>query len=324
MIFMGTNEFGTTDDIFLGTNIIAYMNMERVKTIEGVTVGNATAMDKNVQISLKKCYSEYLERVYLGLPLLKSNITETINFIQRKKDINLISDFGYGTHSFGHNDTTGSAAGSESVCILQKAVLELIEKNEVFCFWYGRAGKYIEENEYIKTIINSLGFKATEFYCFLLNEISNFYTIIVMGFYENKLITTGVSCCNDMKECIYKAFQEARIVEWQQYNNGNSNFDKFSANTQREYYKFVQEKTKYMNRGLIQNVRHEKLKLAKWIQNIWIKLIYADVRRNVKMVKCISDELLTALPTKSNIVEASQKDIIIRYYKDCEVDCPIV
>ena len=62
MIFAKKNDYGVTEDVFLNRQHISYANLCEVKTPLGLTIGNATAIDKRKQICLKKCFSEYLER----------------------------------------------------------------------------------------------------------------------------------------------------------------------------------------------------------------------------------------------------------------------
>ena len=235
-----------------------------------------------------------------------------------------MEEFGYGKHFLGHNDTTGTASGDRSDRIIKKAVCELIEKNEVLCFWYGKSGKILNKSDYIEKLVKSMGFLASEIYCFLLNEISNFPTIIVLGFYEKKLITTGVSCSDNMTNSIYFALQEARIVEWQQYNNRFSNFSHYTLEEQEDFYEIAMNRKDTLEKVEILQYEKNCLILANWIKDIKLKLLFSDIRIGVKTVKCISENLLSSLPIIENISESLDKEVVKRYYKNKKINCPIV
>ena len=324
MIFSNKYNFGVTEKIFLNEFSIGYLNLCKVKTSIGYTACDATSLDKNSKVAIKKCYSEYLERFSMGIPIDRDIKTEVVELVNKNVKNNLLSEFGYGDHLFGHNDTTGTAAGTDSKSIIEKAICELIEKNEVFCFWYGRSGKVLEINHHMRKMIDKLGFISTEFYCFLLNEISNFPTIIVLGFDNGRLITTGVSCSNNMMKSLCGAFQEARIIEWQQYNNIKSNFTNYSVIEQELFLNAIKEKKNYLEKGKIVKNKEEQIKLVNWVHNIQVRLLYSDNILGIKVVKCISENLFSSLPITKNISKSLRKEIVKRYYIDKEVDCPIV
>ena len=222
MLFTKKRNFGVTQRDFLKEAALGYLNLCKVQTNIGYTANNATSIDENKKIALKKCYSEYLERYSLGINIESKKSVKVLNHIEKKLKNNYLSAFAYGNSVTGHNDTTGTAAGLHSDIIINKAVCELVEKNEVFCFWYSNNGKVIEPNNYIKNIINKLNFVSTNFFCFCSQEISNYPTVIVLGFLHERLITTGVSCTDNMYSSLQNAFQEAKIVEWQQFKNPES------------------------------------------------------------------------------------------------------
>lgn len=157
-----------------------------------------------------------------------------------------------------------------------------------------------------------------------MNEISNFPTVIALGFNEKKISTTGVACSNNIKSSIAKALQEAKIVEWQQYNNKNSNFSKFSSKDQKVFYDTVKEKQNHLKKQTSMDVSPIRLEFSDWIDDIQIRLLYSDKELGIKTIKCISKDLLSALPTVKNISESLDKKIVQKYYKNREVDCPIV
>ena len=101
MIFVKKNDYGVTEDVFLNRQHISYANLCEVKTPLGLTIGNATAIDKRKQICLKKCFSEYLERFALGIPIGKIQKTDAINLADKSIEQIHFSDFGYGDSEYG-------------------------------------------------------------------------------------------------------------------------------------------------------------------------------------------------------------------------------
>lgn len=69
---------------------------------------------------------------------------------------------------------------------------------------------------------------------------------------------------------------------------------------------------------------YTKMVFTKWVRDIQIRLIFEDRRLGVKVVKCISNELLSCVPIKKNIDCSPNKEIVKRYYLDQSIDCPIV
>ena len=69
---------------------------------------------------------------------------------------------------------------------------------------------------------------------------------------------------------------------------------------------------------------NHKIELKAWIKNIEVNVIYADEKRGLKTIKCISKELMSSIPIRENIALYKSKEIIKRYYKNSIIDCPIV
>lgn len=326
MIFAKKNSYGITEDVFLNRQHIGYVNLCEVNTPLGLTIGNATGIDEKKQICLKKCFSEYLERFALGIPIEKQQKTDAINLIDQSIEQIRFSDFGYGDSEYGHNDTTGTATGYLSEAVISKALCELIEKNEALCFWYSDHGKQIVQDEKIKKMLHKMHFISTEFYGYIIHEISNFPTVILLGFYQGRLLTTGIACTNSIEKSLDCAIKEAKIIEWQQYNNEKSGFYHYSKEELEEIRWMLRSKNQSLEAVRISGDSEPKkeLQLAEWIRGIYVKVIYADEARGLKTVKCISKELLSSVPIKENIEKTLNKEIVKRYYTNQTIDCPIL
>ncbi|EGO5832854.1 hypothetical protein HKH33_002805, partial [Enterococcus faecalis] len=84
MIFTNKSSYGVKSDMFLSNINIGYVNFSRVKIKQGTTAGSAFSVDENKQLSLIKSYNEYLERLFLGIPL---STNKTISSVNLEKNI---------------------------------------------------------------------------------------------------------------------------------------------------------------------------------------------------------------------------------------------
>lgn len=326
MLFVNKERYGITRNIFLQQNYIGYINLCKVKTRLGASIGDATSTDANKVVCIKKCYSEYLERFALGIFIDKEDTIQSINILDNSINKRQKKMFAYGDTLYGHNDTTGTATGINSHIIIEKAMCELIEKNDILCFWYNDSGNRIFLSQEYYQKINEYNFISNEFHCFIVKEISNYPTIIIMCFRDKKLLATGVSCNKTMEEAFKGAIQEAKIMEWQQFNNNLSSFSKLSIIEHKKIYHEIIRKTQVMEES---NEKFNKrtvdqLELKKWIKSIEMNIIYADEKRGLKTIKCISKELMSSIPVMENIILCKNKEVVQRYYKKIEIDCPIV
>lgn len=327
MIFAEKESFGVVDDVFLGFKKIAYLNLCRVETPYGVTIGNATSIGNNKKISLKKSYSEYLERFSLGMPMGKEQTVVAFDLVQKKIIEDKMCNYGYGDTIYGHNDTTGTASGTSSTLVIDKALCELIEKNECLCFWYSNVGKKISVCGEVMEKINRYNFISEKILLYIVQEVSNYPTVIALGLREKKLIASGVACTRQVIESIQKALDELRVIEWQQYQNRESIFCSHSEIEHCKILDRIYEKEQNTDEYFIQEEyagKVKRIKFAEWVKNIQIKVIYADDKFGLKTVKCISNELLSSLPIQANIEKANNKEVVKRYYNKNVVNCPIV
>lgn len=326
MLFMNKERYGVSRNIFLDQSYIGYLNLCKVKTKLGVSIGDATSRDADKIVCIKKCYSEYLERFSLGICIGKKDTVQAINIVDNYIGIRQKELFSYGDTSYGHNDTTGTATGVDSCIIIKKAVCELVEKNDVLCFWYNNCGKVISLSEAQYHKISKCNFISNEFYCFMVKEISNYPTLIIMCFKDRKLLATGACCNRTEEEAFDGAIDEAKIMEWQQFNNDLSSFSQFSTlEHETIYFETVRKAQAMKSKYNYEDEKlNDKIELKRWIKNIEVNVIYADEKRGLKTVKCVSKELLSSVPVKENIILCKNKEVVRRYYKNRGVDCPIV
>lgn len=325
MIFAKRQSYGVVESIFLKDKKIAYMNLCKVATPYGLTIGTSTSIADKKKICLKKSYSEYLERFSLGLPIENEQFTYTFDIVQKQLVKDKVKNYGYGDTIYGHNDTTGTATGIFSSQVVEKAVCELIEKNECLCFWYGDKGKRIPICGEVEEEIRNYNFISEKIYLYAIQEISSYFTVIALGIREERLIATGVSCTNKLDKSVRQALEELRVIEWQQFRNEKSSFCNYSDAEHYQIMQNIYKKEKKLDsyHWIECENKVEKLRFVEWIKNVRIKVIYSDDKLGLKTVKCISEELLSALPIHTNIRKAINKEIVKRYYDKKVVNCPI-
>ncbi len=318
MIF--TQNFGVTSKVFTGQPHISYLRFGKAKTPLGYTIGDTTALDVSKRTAILKSYSEYLERVGMGMPIGEKNIRDCICWNGNLLKIQY-SEFGYGNGVWGVNDTTGTASGVNTSRILEKAILELIEKNDSLCFWFSDCGNEIIINDHLQKYIKQQNFIADKYRLYMVNEISNYYTCIFFAFKDGRLVSTGVSCTNKLIVAAKNAIAEAKIIEWQQYNNPYSNY---SSLTEEECKKII---NRINTKKYIANIEHYQEKTSMvafpdWVGKIAFAIINTD-SHGIKTVKCVSESLLSCMPIKKNIEAALEKTVVKKYYKEKDLDCPI-
>lgn len=162
------------------------------------------------------------------------------------------------------------------------------------------------------------------FKIYVVRELSNYSTVIVMGFLEGKLLTSGVCCSITMEQSLILALKEAKGIEWQTFNNPLAKANKFSDKLHKQILKkvkFMDETYKVITKDSIQATKY--IETADWINHVEISVIGDDINRGVKTIKCISKQLLNSVPIKINIERQKDKEIIKRYLIDYSIDCPI-
>lgn len=324
MLFTNKKQFGVTSNINLNSYHIAYSNLSIVKTPLGYTVGSSTSIADTKELAIKKVYSEYLERFSLGINVSSLTEIKAIHAITKTICSEQAGFFAYGDSKYGHSDSTGTASGTNSLAIERKAILELIEKNDCLCFWYSNIGVRLnlaEFEEYIK----HLNFISTNFRAYVVSEISNYYSVIFIGFHNGKMLCNGIACSNNIINACTTAIQEAKTIEWQQYSNPQSSIFGLS----KKYNQAVMEKLNLLDSKAFKYRASDfstvdDLHLAGWVKDLKIALIGIDSKLGLKSIKCISNDLISCVPTMQNIEKYTNKTVVKKYYIDRSVDCSIV
>lgn len=324
MYFFNNSDYGITENIFLENNFIGYVNFNKLRLQDGITPGAGTALGRSKKIALIKSYNEYLERYSLGLNALTSGNLIDYNIINRQSETYLGSYYAYGYNEvYGYNDTTGTATGKKTKCIIHKAVCELLEKNEMLAFWYGGKGYYIIKDEDISSYLQKFNFISDDIEIFATREISNYWTVYAIAFLNGQFLGSGVACTESFKKSVYKAIQEVRIIEWQNYKNSKSSFNNIDLNCHKKIFSFVKKKRDIYPAKIIFDTKEKDLVIQNWIKEIRIALIRSDKTGN-KTIKCISKELMNCLPIKEYINLSRDKEVVKKYYNTEMIDCILV
>lgn len=313
MIF-SNNNFGIVSNDFLNRKYISYANLGSIVTNLGNTPIDSTAIDETKEISFLKCYHEHLERKQIGFQVGLSQKINVLNYID--KNIYSIdkSDFGYGySDMFGKVDTTGTASGLKSQEIIEVAILELIEKNEMLLFWYLQKGEYVKKDTFIKKIISDMGFSSDRVEIFTCQEISNYFVFFVVLIDQNTVIASGAGISNNQINALKKALSEARLLEWQNKNNKMSSLYMMDLSEKEKVINYLDNLIKVLPIKEIRNNKVHSLVIVDWVESIYINVLNPLNDYSSLTIKCISRELYNCLPLKDNIVKSLNKKISIKY-----------
>ena len=291
-----------------------------------------SSIDRYSKESICKFYNEYLERTKIGFNtfLNHDNIT-VINLISNSSYKRKRNCFGYGFNkNFGVMDTTGSSSGICCEYLKNKAISELIEKNELMLFWYKGLGKVVVKDDLTKNLVEKYGLNVERTHVFLAKNISNLTTLIVIILdAEGDVVGTGINANLSPIKAFQNAILEAKLLEWVYKNGVGSPYCKNNKNVTRYIY--------YLN-DLLSKARLENhkgsadisnsVKIDSWVKNIELGLLNTNKHQREVTVKCISKDLINCVPTKKNLKKMKNKKIIRLYNIIDELsfipDCTVV
>src|SRR5699024_1653610 len=125
-------------------------------------------------------------------------------------------------------DTTGVAVHINDQKALQKALEELLEKNVLFLFWYGKKGWKLTSNMHEQhSVYNRIVRDGYEMMAFLSREFYPLYTVITIVYKKEFIISTGISSSLHYEKALDSAFEEAYLLMWEKKYNvfiGNMSF----------------------------------------------------------------------------------------------------
>ncbi len=283
-------------------------------------ISSSIGFDKH--LTLRKLYGEYLERFRIGINASGGTV-KTLNIIDGTIKTRKRKDLSYGFNStFGNVDTTGSASGTKSSRIIEKALSELIEKNEMFLMWYSKSGYILKLDESIIDILNSYGLSQKETVIFLSNQLSNVFTIAVLIFKKNKIMSVGISLNKDEKQGLILAIEEAILLREQNLDENVNVYNKMLS--EKEYidvYSMVNYfKTKFKYIFLEDLYKHNKIEVAPFIKNIEVCVLNVSPKQDNMTIRCVSKDLFNCIPSKDSILKSNNNIKTLFQITDKEVN----
>jgi hypothetical protein len=315
VLFVDRRFYGFVSSDFLGCDHICYAMLESVKTSLGNSPSDSTAISSNKKEAFIKCYQEHLERKKLAFNVDLGKKGNCLNYCTKNISKIELKAFGYGCSSFGFSDTTGTASGLNSEELIKKCVCELIEKNECLLLWYANIGKYIKKAPPINEIINKHSFLSDRVEIFRLSALSNYFCFLVVLIENNRLIASGAAMGDSSLKTLVAALQEAKLLEWQNKDNPDSSLNQIDA---KEHSRIVEHINKIIDAvpkdAFVNTSERSDLKLAQWINSIYITALNKGNDRSDVTLKCISKELFHCLPKRGYLLSNSQKEILLRHH----------
>lgn len=306
-MFMEYNkDFGIANSFQVHTNKIGYIKSYRIKHGELFTPNTGTSIGENKKLCILKAYNEFLERFKLGIGDQKITYGEN--------------------HEYGMIDTTGTASGINSERIIEKASLELIEKNELYLFWYTNNSDYylISQTDEIKSLIKRLNFQGEKHFIFYMKNISSAHIVLSISFKDNILTGCGISGNLDFKEALKSSILENKLIEWENYGNPNSNLFSQAVTTKEETQSFFDMKIKKAKKLKNNNLFKEK----SIVYNSWIEIpeiILLNTKNTMfKTIKLISSSLLNCIPNNYNLEHSSNQKVIELFPPTHKLNCLLV
>lgn len=273
-----------------------------------------SAIDLSKYNVYKKIYQEFLERYRIACNMNNYSKIESFNPLMKKVIKNNRHVIGYlYNNEYGFMDTTGTASGIYSKRLKEKALLELIEKNEAMLIWYLEKGCKIIINQQIKDLINSIGFYSEEIYIFSSSNLCNLNTFLIILFHNEKVIATGVSIDKDSSKALYKSLLEAKLIEALYMDENISSYNKFTKNDYEIIYKYVKYLSNNMGNVYFKKDIKQEIILASWINSIEFAILNTKLNQEFITLRCFSKQLLNCIPNKEYIIKCINKDIFTEY-----------
>lgn len=281
----------------------------------------SNAISKSRTMAIKKSFSESLERRALmlgGVKNKESNLVPTFDLISSEISQLPYEYTTYRTEKPNSIDTTGTAAHINSELAVKKALLELIEKNALFLFWYGKKGYILEQSLYNKHYINErIEKKGFNVKLFVNTDFHPLKVVFAVIFDNNIIYSAGVGCSINIAESINLALEEAYLLKWQNiYVDFIALNHKYKKKIDLNYHKSC-----IMHLKSIENYYQGKLDseydyctekeglelilsaIPNWVKNIHV-IYLTSLIRNIKVVKIFSEELYNHIPVK-NLIDLS-------------------
>lgn len=220
--YYGNNYLKYSNRVFINREIMLHSALKifycKINSNDYVLPYDSSSIDCSLLLAIKKNYSEYLERTLLGAQLVKDKKIKSYGL----KDCSIKtisgSDISYlSKGDFGVSDTTGtSSGGCNSKKIIEKGILELVEKNELGLLWYGMLGSGVNVSanryQFYLEYFNDVPGTVDEIVILYSNNFSNIHVVYIFLFKDEKLVSSGIGGRFTFIEAFNSAILEAKLL----------------------------------------------------------------------------------------------------------------
>jgi hypothetical protein len=308
--------FNIPDNKFIYDKVFkAFSYLGNIKKERYISPSGCNAISDSKTLSIKKAFSESIERKTLmaGGTTNEEGYVQTFELISGKPSKLDAKYTTYRTQSPHIIDTTGMAAHYCSNEALLKAFEELLEKNTLFLFWYGKEGVKLDESIYhdhilYKRILN-------EGYCisaFVNNSFAPLISIIIIISNRNHIISSGISASLSFHKAFNDAINEAYLLKWQNQAldmvvNSNHSFDAEYHDKCIEHLNSFHIVNELMTHDSDQLTLQEYLNcIPAWVTNLHVFFLKNTSYPKLSVIKVFSTDLYNHLPQK-NLLDIEQK-----------------
>ncbi|NVY96782.1 hypothetical protein HU830_06390 [Lactobacillus sp. DCY120] len=280
-----------------------YYGKNKVGDICGPSGSNACSYSK--KIAFLKAFSESLERKGMILNTANEGKIKVYDLITKKWKSEFKSKFGFDLRVKTYSDTTGSASSLSTEFLLKKAILELIEKNALFLFWYGKNVSSIEINAISTHTLNLLKSKKlhADVYCVDFGKVHTVITLL--STLDNHYYSAGVSGNCILNTAIEDSVEEAIVLGWADHTRHLLNKNIFPENYWRENddgLRFIKSKNSRnysIQKDKDYNVKEIIASIPEWVSTLEIGLLpeTCSIAR-LTTILAYSADLYNGLPNK--------------------------
>ncbi|GAB3808696.1 YcaO-like family protein [Virgibacillus kimchii] len=304
--------FNIPSNIFLQEKYyLSYSYFGKVVDNNGnVSPSGCNAIASNKKESFIKSMSESLERRSLMFGGYRNEQTEE-NYIKAWNILNneeKLLPYHYTRYSVTPPyviDTTGTASHFKSEQAVNNAIREILEKNALFLFWYGKEGyklktNYFDKNTYYKRLrLNEFCVEVYTNYYFA--PLISVFSIIKKG---NLIYASGAGTGFNIEEAIDKSLSEAYLLTWQNITVGN--IQSFNSSYHMECINylnnFIEGSYKFIKGYGETNERKLILKsIPHWVEDLYVILLNKSIFTQYKTLKVFSTYLNNHIPLKSRL-----------------------
>ncbi|CYU71946.1 hypothetical protein HPA07_01470 [Streptococcus suis] len=296
---------------------------------------DSSSISSNIQTAYLKNISEHFERNKLGMQMSRNSTVESLKLRNGNHRRIFRPYIGYQRKGIqGVSDTTGTASGcNSSKSIINKALSELIEKNELGLMWYGCMAQKINLPKPILDDIldrfRNIDDRVDEIVILNSRIISNLEVIYIFIFSNKKILSSGISANFSLDSAFFSAIKEAELLltiyKEEEYGNyagieGSVEFELLYNHIKNLY---VNGEIRECESKAFLDSNNETIKILDDLNDIEVMLM--NICRNPfsKTIKVYSEKLNNCIPKRSNLLK-SQKLYLYDYFgiDPFQVDVP--